>query len=53
MLIEIGQEAVDDRRTKRVQVDLTIRPVGKPTEADFRARCLRLINCLRAHLVAD
>ncbi len=53
ILIEIGQEAVDDRRTKRVQVDLTIKPMGKPTEVEFRARCSKLLLCLRAHLLAD
>ncbi len=53
MLIEIGQEAVDNRRTKRVQIDVTIKPIGKPSEGDFQERCTRLVQSMRAHLVAD
>lgn len=55
LIICIGSEVTTGRSaTRRVQMDITVRPVGRPPNADaFQYRAGRILEELRSYLLAD
>jgi hypothetical protein len=55
MIVSLGQREVERRSaTRRVALDVTVTPVGRPKDADtFHTRATRVVELLRSYLLAD
>jgi diguanylate cyclase (GGDEF)-like protein len=55
MIVSIGEREVERKSaTRRVALDVTVTPVGKPRDADaFHSRATRVVELLRSYLLAD
>ena len=56
MIVVLGEPQVSARSAsmKRIEIDVTVRPVGRAPNADvFEGRASRAVELLRSHLLAD